>query len=55
MSLDWKQDNDVWKTVYDPKKPTKKSKSKKNEEDDDEDNNESKKCLIDVSLFNFED
>ena len=55
MSLDWKQDNDVWKTVYDPKKPTKKSKSKKNEEDDDEDNNESKKCLIDVSLFNFDD
>jgi superfamily II DNA or RNA helicase len=53
MSLDWKQDNDVWKTVYDPKKPTKKSKSKKNEKDDDDD--ESKKCLIDVSLFDFGD
>jgi superfamily II DNA or RNA helicase len=55
MSLDWKQDNDVWKTVYDPKNPTKKSKSKKNENDEDDDNNESKKCLIDVSLFDFGD
>ena len=50
MSLDWKQDNDVWKTVYDPKKPTKKSQNKKNDDDD-----ESKKCLIDVSLFDFGD
>ena len=50
MTLDWKQDNDVWKTVYDPKKPTKKSQNKKNDDDD-----ESKKCLIDVSLFDFGD
>ncbi len=49
MSIDWKQDNDAWNTIYNPKTTSKKTKSGKKDDDDEA----SKKCLIDTSLFDF--
>lgn len=52
MSIDWKQDNDTWKTVYNPKTETK--KNKKTQNDNDNEDSSTSKCLIDISLFNVE-